>query len=94
MLALAHGLMGVAGLGVLLYALRGQPQGDGHGDAMGVGSFGLLAAILFGVAAAIGVCLPLLRRRSPRAMGAALAVHATLAIGGFVLFLAWTSLGD
>ena len=94
MLALAHGLMGVAGLGVLLYALRGPRQGDGHGDAMGVGSFGLVAALLFGVAAAIGVCLPLLRRRSPRAMGAALAVHATLAIGGYVLFLAWTSLGD
>ena len=89
-LNLAHGLAGAAGLGALVWAL----QGPRRGDAMGTGAFGTVAAVLFALAVTIGVCLPGLHRRSPRMMGAALALHAGLAISGFVLFLAWTAIGE
>jgi hypothetical protein len=84
-----HGLLGVTGLGLLILALRG-PR---HGDAMGVGSFGITAAVLVGVALTIGPFIPLSAKRSPRVAGVVIATHATLAITGFVLLLAWTSLG-
>jgi hypothetical protein len=84
-----HGLAGAAGLGLLMAAL----QGPRHGDAMGMGSFGAAAAVLFGFALALGLTLPWLFGRAPRASGLAVATHATFAITAFVLFLAWTSAG-
>ncbi len=84
-----HGLLGASGLGLLIFTL----QGPRHGDAMGVGSFGVAAAVLFGIALTLGPFIPLSMKRSPRVAGVIVATHATLAITGFVLFLAWTSLG-
>jgi len=86
-LGVVHGVIGAAGLCLLVLALRGPRRGD----AMGVGSFGLAASVLFGVALAIGPAIPLLWRRSPRGAGVAVAIHAGFAITAFVLFLAWTS---
>jgi hypothetical protein len=85
--AIVHGVVGAAGLALLVLALRG-PR---HGDAMGAGSFGSIAAVLFGVALAFGLSVPLLRTRSPRIGGVVIATHASVAITGFVLLLAWIS---
>ena len=86
-LALLHGALGLSGLGFLLLVL----QGPRHGDAMGVGSFGIVAAALFGLALLLGPAVPLLSRRAPGLSSLALAIHATCAISGFTLFLAWVS---
>ena len=83
-----HGLIGAAGLGSLVVAL----QGPRHGDAMGVGSFGVAAAVLFGIALVFGPFIPLSMKRTPRLAGLLIATHATLAITAFVLLLAWASL--
>jgi hypothetical protein len=81
---IAHGVVGIVGLAVLLLALRGPARGV----AAGVGSFGTLAAALFGGAVLTGVALLLLHRG-----GVVMAVHAGIAITGYVLLLAWDSLG-
>jgi hypothetical protein len=73
---------------MLIIALQGPPRGD----AMGVGSFGLFAAVLFGLALAFGPLIPLLTRRLPGVAGAMVAVHASVAITAYVLFLAWASM--
>jgi hypothetical protein len=80
---IAHGLIGATGLGFLLLALGGPPRGIDTG----VGSFGIMSAILF--AAAILTGISLLLRRS----GIVMAVHAGIAITGYVLLLAWNALG-
>ena len=85
---LAHGLLGATGLSLLLLAL----QGPRRGEAMGMGSFGSIAAVLFALALTLGPLMPLLSKRTPRAAGVALAAHAVLAITAFVLLLAWVSL--
>jgi hypothetical protein len=79
---IAHGLVGAAGLVVLVLALKGPPRGV----QAGVGSFGTIAAVLFGGAVVSGV---LILRRSPVVM----AIHAGIAITGYVLLLAWNALG-
>jgi len=85
---IVHGLFGAAGLGLLVAVL----QGPRRGVAMGVGSFGAYAAVLFVVALLLGLTIPLLAKRAPRATGITLAAHATLAITAFVLFLPWAAL--
>jgi hypothetical protein len=85
---LVHGLTGAVALGILILAL----QGPRRGDAMGVGSFGNFAAVLFGLALASGPLIRLLVRRLPNVAGAIIATHASFAITGFVLFLAWASM--
>ena len=80
---IAHGVVGVAGLVLLLLAL----QGPARGVAAGVGSFGTVSALLFAGALLTGGVL-LLRRK-----GAVMAIHAGIAIIGYVLLLAWNSLG-
>ncbi len=82
---IAHGIVGTAGLAVLGFALRGPARGGGAG----VGSFGSIAALLFVGAVVTGVATLLLRRRKPIVM----AVHAGIAITGYVLLLAWNALG-
>ena len=88
-LAVLHGLAGATGFGLLLIALQ-RPR---RGDAMGVGSFGVTASVLFGAALVFGPFIPFSRRRSPAITGGAIATHACLAIAGFVLYLAWVSIG-
>lgn len=91
LLGAIHGIMGAAGFVFLLVAL----EGPRRGDAMGVGSFGADAAVLFGIALVLGLCLWLLLlfKRTQRIAGVVIAAHASLAITAFVLFLAWTSIG-
>ena len=81
---IAHGLVGVAGLVALVFALRGPPRGVDTG----VGSFGIVAAVLFAAAALTGLAVILLRRRQ-----LVMAIHASIAITGYALLLAWNSLG-
>ena len=87
--AIAHGLLGAGGLACLIVALRGPRRGE----AMGVGSFGTAAAVLFAAALAIGPFIPLARRHATRFAGPVIAAHASVAITAFVLFLAWASFG-
>lgn len=88
-LAILHGLVAAAGFGFLLVAL----QGPRRGDAMGVGSFGIVASVLLGIALVLGPFISISHRRSLAAGGAVIATHASLAIAGFVVFLAWASMG-
>ena len=88
-IAIPHGILGALGLGLLVVTL----QGPRRGEAMGVGSFGIVAAVLIGIALAMGPFIPLLRRRLPVSTGVVLATHASLAIAGFLMFLAWISNG-
>jgi hypothetical protein len=81
---IAHGVVGAAGLALLLLALRGPARGVGAG----VGSFGTVAAVLFVAALLTGIVMLLLRRK-----GVVMAIHAGVAITGYVLLLAWSSLG-
>jgi hypothetical protein len=81
---IAHGLIGVAGLAALLVALWGPPRAV----AAGAGSFGGVAAWLLGAAVLLGGAL-LLRRRVAAVL---IVLHAGVAICGWVLFLAWSSL--
>jgi hypothetical protein len=87
-IGIVHGVAGASGLGLLLLALQGPPRGE----AMGVGSFGVTAAVLFGAALVLGLLILFLHRR-PRIAGVVVATHASLAIAAFVLFLAWASMG-
>jgi len=48
--------------------------------------------VLFGLALAFGPLIWFLGRRAPHVSGAIIAVHASLAITAFVLFLAWASM--
>ncbi len=57
-LGLLHGLLGAAGLVMLLLALRGPPRGE----AMGVGPFGRIAAVLLAMALLAGLAI---LRRAP-----------------------------
>jgi hypothetical protein len=84
-----HGIVGALGLALSVTAL----QGPRRGDAMGTGSFGVTAAVLIAMALAFGPFIPLLSKRTPRFSGVTIATHASLAIAGFVLFLAWASNG-
>jgi len=88
-IGILHGALGIGGLAALILLL----QGPRRGDAMGVGSFGTAAAWLFAAAIAAGLTIPFLIRRFRTGAGVAIAVHASLAIIGYVLLLAWTSMG-
>ena len=79
---IAHGVVGTIGLILLLLALRGPARGI----ASGVGSFGTIAAVLFGAALLTGAVMLFLRRKA-----VVIAIHAGLAITGYVLLLAWDS---
>jgi hypothetical protein len=85
-IGIAHGLGGAAGLVLLLLALRGPARGV----AAGAGSFGAMAAWLFGAAAVIGAVIWVRRRRGPMVT---IVVHAGVAITAWALLLAWGSLG-
>ncbi|MGH6672147.1 MAG: hypothetical protein ACRECV_09275 [Xanthobacteraceae bacterium] len=80
----AHGLLGIAGLCCLLFSLRGPPRGV----AQGVASFGAAGAVFLIVAALAGVAAMIALWRKRRA-GALIALHATLAVFGFVLVAAY-----
>ncbi len=80
-----HGLVAIVGLGCLVLALRGPPRGL----AQGAGSFGTIAAALIALAALAGLMQLATRLRKKRPPGLLIGVHATLAIVGFVILLAY-----
>jgi hypothetical protein len=81
-----HLILGAAGLEATAVLLRGTPDGT----VMPAGSLGNAAALLLATAMISGLASPMIGRRSSRAVGTtALAAHAGVAAGGFVLFLAW-----
>ncbi len=84
-LAIAHGFLGLGGLGCLLLSLGGPPRGVDQGTA----SFGAISAVLIAMAAAAGAAL-LARRFVKRWRGGTLiGLHATLAVAGFVILAAY-----
>lgn len=84
-----HAVLGAAGLAVLLLALRGPPRGE----AMGVGSFGSIAAWLLAVALLMGLVLLSTRLRHRRLTSGPVGIHAMLAISGVVILAAYTLVG-
>lgn len=79
-----HGVVGAAGFALLLIALGGAPRGLINGTAQ----FGVFAAALFALALLAGLSLfgVLVAGRRP---GFLMAVHAGLAIAGFVVLAAY-----
>jgi hypothetical protein len=84
-----HGCLAAAGLAALLFALRG-PQ---RGIAMGVGSFGSIAAVLLAVALLAGLIMLVMRSRAQRVPGLIIGMHATIAITGIVILAAYALVG-
>jgi hypothetical protein len=83
-----HGVLGAGGLATLVLALQGPPRGE----AMGVGAFGRIAAVLLAFALAMGLVL-LIRRRRGRLTSGPIGIHATIAISGVVILAAYTLVG-
>jgi hypothetical protein len=83
-----HGTVGALGFVALLLGLRGSARGV----RMGAGSFGVVAAGFLAATLLIAATIVLaqMRRRSPP--GLAIALHATLAVGGFVMLVAYFSM--
>ena len=88
-LAALHGLLGIGGLLCLILALRNAPLRPGHGTA----SFGTISAVLIAVAALLGggiLAMRLVKSPGKRSRaGALIAVHATVAVSGFVILAAY-----
>jgi hypothetical protein len=84
-LAALHALVALGGLAVLALALRGPPRGLDQGT----GSFGIISAVLFALAALVGGRMLMGRLRKRRPASTLIGVHAMLAIGGFVILIAY-----
>jgi hypothetical protein len=83
---IAHGGVGAVGLALMVPVLLGPPRGT----AAGAASFGPIAAWLLGGALVSGAAVLLRRRNGPTVT---IAVHAGIAITGYVMLLAWYSVG-
>ncbi len=88
--AAIHGLIGTGGLVLLVLALK---TPDPRADAQGVGGFANFAAFAIGAAWLLGLGLAFWRFKAQRSRGLLIAVHASLAVFGYVLFMAYRSLG-
>jgi hypothetical protein len=84
-----HGILALVGLGCLALALRGPPRGV----QLGTASFGMIAAVLFVLAALLGARLLAVRIFGKKIGGGTIAVHATLAVSGFVILAAYVFAG-
>ena len=84
---LLHGLLGVAGFGLLLAGLGGPARGV----QQGAGSFGVIAAVFVGAALLGGLLLyaARLRRRPPAVL--VIGLHATAGVAGLVMLAAYLS---
>ena len=85
---LAHGAVGLGGLGVLLVALRGPPRAV----ALGGAAFGPVAAAMLATAALAGGAVLALRLRGTRPSVMLVGLHATVALFGLVVLAAYLSL--
>ncbi len=88
-LAALHGILAIVGLCSLALALRGPPRGVEQGTA----SFGIIAAVLFVLAALLGARLLAARIVKIPIGGGTIAIHATLAVSGFVILAAYVFAG-
>ena len=88
-LAALHGLLAVGGLCCLALALRGPPRGLDQGTA----SFGIIATALITLAALVGGGLLAAHVFKRRIAGVTIAIHATLAVSGFVILAAYVFAG-
>jgi hypothetical protein len=86
---LAHGVVGAAGLAVLLAVLQRGPTLTTSGTT----GFGPAAALLLGLALALGLSIAYMASRRRRPASVLVAVHASLAIAGFVMLWTLVSLG-
>jgi hypothetical protein len=84
-----HGALGFIGLVILLLALRGPSRGI----AMGVGSFGRVAAVLLAMALLAGLAILVVRLCYRRTPGLLVGIHATIAISSVVILAAYTLVG-
>jgi hypothetical protein len=84
-----HGLLGASGLVTLLVVLRGPPRGE----AMGIGSFGLVAAALLALALLTGLAMQVARLFHWRTPHLAIGIHATIAVSGVVILAAYVLIG-
>lgn len=84
-----HGIVALIGLGCLALALHGPPRGVEHGSA----SFGIIAAVLFVAAALLGARLLAARVFKKCIVGGTIAIHAMLAVSGFVILAAYVFVG-
>ncbi len=84
---LGHGLLGLIGVAMLLGGLGGPERGV----QMGAGSFGTVAAWLFGLALTMAALAFLARRRGSRIAALAVGLHATFAIAGLTMLVAYLS---
>lgn len=85
MVAVAHGLVALAGIVGLAFALRGPPRGAATGTA----SFGTTALALLVVAALLGGTIFVMHLRRRRLSEALLGIHAAIAISGFLILAAY-----
>jgi hypothetical protein len=83
--AALHGLLGLTGLCCLALSLRGPPRGA----EFGVASFGAISTVLIALAALVGLGVFFTYRLKGRRAGGLIALHATLAISGFVILAAY-----
>jgi hypothetical protein len=83
---LLHGLIGAAALATLILTLGGPPRGV----ALGVGSFGRIAAWLLATALLVGFGIAGVRLRTRQVPTFVIGVHATIAITGIVMLAAYT----
>ena len=80
-----HGTLAALGFALLVLALPGSTRGLQTGTA----SFGVIAAVLMAVALLFGLALLALRLLKRRLPGLLVGTHATLAIGGFAILIAY-----
>jgi hypothetical protein len=86
----AHGAIGIAGFVVLLAALaRAAP----HVSRSGTGSFGTMAMALLAATVLAGVLVFIGHQRRRPAGAVVVALHATLAVAGYVMLAAYISVG-
>ena len=85
-IAVVHGVLGAVGVAALVLVLRsGLPPSE-----MGTTGFAPAAAVLLGIALSLGLVIGLRRRRPA---GLLVAVHASVAVAGFVVLWTVVSLG-
>lgn len=90
LLAWLHGIAALGGYGLLIAALV---LGPARGAETGTQSFGVTAAVLLALAVLFGI-LSLMRHRARRRMpGAAIGVHASVAIFGYVILAVYLLAG-
>ncbi len=86
-----HAMIGVAGLIVLVAALRAGPSAVAV--RMGMANFGIFAAVLIALAFLIGLVIAAYVWRWKRPGGVLIGAHATLAVAGVTLLLVMVALG-